>query len=641
MNNKNYVWEPSKDYIEKTNIYRFMKKHRINTVDELIVRSHEQMEWFWDEVIKDLNIHFFKPYKKVMDSSEGIPWTKWFTGGKTNIAYNCIEKWAASNQASKYAVIWEGEDGKVVKLTYLLFNEYVNRVANFLIESGIGKGDRVGLFMPMIPEAIIATFAVLKVGAIYVPIFSGYGPDAVATRLQDAEAKLLFTCNGFFRKGKEVVIQNVALEAMSRTPSVQRLVIVDRLPLTAVNQKKVIRWDDIIAKGNSNFNAIEMDSEDPFMIIYTSGTTGRPKGAVHVHGGFMVKIAEEVAYQTDLRDEDILFWFTDMGWIMAPWELVGGLTLGGTIFCYEGIPDHPNPDRLWDMIQRHRITTLGISPTAIRALRKYPDKWVTDHDLSSLRILGSTGEAWNDDPYKWFFEKVGGSRCPIINLSGGTEVGACFLSPHPISPLKPCTLKGPSLGMDVDVFNEAGQSVRNEVGELVCKKPWPGMTRGIWKDSQRFIDVYWSRWKDIWLHGDWASVDGDGFWFLHGRSDDTIKVAGKRIGPAEIESIVTKHPDVLEAAAIGIPDQLKGESIVCFVVAKDPSKKSDSVKLQINDLIIRELGKTMQAKEIRFVSMLPKTRNAKVLRRLMRNKFIGKPLGDTSTLENPRALDEI
>jgi acetyl-CoA synthetase len=377
------------------------------------------------------------------------------------------------------------------------------------------------------------------------------------------------------------------------------------------------------------------------MIIYTSGTTGRPKGAVHVHGGFLVKIAQEVAHQVDLHDDDILYWVTDMGWIMGPWEIVGGLALGGTVFLYEGAPDYPQIDRLWAMVERHRISILGVSPTLIRALMKFGPEPLRRHDLSSLRILGSTGEPWNPAPWLWCFEHVGQRRCPIINLSGGTEVGACFLSPLPIMPLKPCTLGGPALGMAVDVFDSEGRSLRGGVGELVCTKPWPGMTRGLWKDPQRYLQTYWSRWENVWVHGDWASVDEDGFWYLHGRSDDTIKIAGKRLGPAEIESILVGHPAVAEAAAIGVPHELKGEVIWCYAVVKPGYEPSEALRGELRERVREALGRSFVPEAIKFVRELPKTRNAKILRRAIRAVAVGQEPGDLSNVENPQALEEI
>jgi acetyl-CoA synthetase len=366
-----------------------------------------------------------------------------------------------------------------------------------------------------------------------------------------------------------------------------------------------------------------------------------PKGSVHVHGGFLVKIAEEVAYQTDLHQDDVLFWVTDLGWIMGPWEIVGAGALGATVFLYDGAPNDP-PDRLWDLVERHRITTLGVSPTLIRALIPFGQGPVRRHDRSSLRIMASTGEPWNPEPYLWLLNEVGGGRCPIINLSGGTEVGACFLSPLPITALKPCTLRGPALGMDVDVWGVDGKPVPpGDVGELVCKKPWPAMTRGLWKNPQRYLDTYWSRWPDVWLHGDWASVDEDGFWFLHGRSDDTMNIAGKRLGPAEVESALTHHPGVAESAAVGVPDRIKGEVVWCFVVLKPGYERGTPLAAELSRVVIEHLGKAFKPGRIVFVDELPKTRSAKIVRRAIRAAVLGTDPGDLSGLENPAALDAI
>jgi acetyl-CoA synthetase len=636
------IWRPTKELLEQSNVARFMRAHGISSYEELIKRSTDDVEWFWDAVVKDLKIEFFEPYERVLDTSQGIPWAKWFVGGKLNLAYNCVDRHAQGAKKAKKALIWEGEDGQVRTWTYeKLFSE-TNKLANALKELGVGKGDAIGLFMPMIPEIVAAFLAIAKVGAIVVPIFSGFGAEAVATRLKDCEAKVLITADGFWRKGRQIPMKQTADEAAAQTPSIRHVIVYKRLGIDIPwTEGRDLWWHDLLAKQDEKCPSEPMDSEDPFMIIYTSGTTGRPKGAVHVHGGFLVKIAEEVAYQTDLRDDDVLYWITDMGWIMGPWEVVGGLALGGTIFLYEGAPDHPGPDRLWAMVERHRVTTLGVSPTLIRALMRYGEEPLKQHDLSSLRVIGSTGEPWNPDPYMWCFKHVGGGRCPIINLSGGTEVGACFLSPHPINELKPCTLRGPSLGMAIDVFDEKGNPVRGEVGELVCKKPWPAMTRGLYKDPERYIQTYWSRFEGVWTHGDWAYIDEDGFWFLHGRSDDTIKIAGKRLGPAEVESAVVEHPSVAEAAAVGVPHELKGETIWVYAVLKPNVEPSDALREELKELVIEKLGKAFAPESVKFVKELPKTRNAKILRRAIRAMALGQDPGDLSNLENPQALEEI
>jgi acetyl-CoA synthetase len=386
--------------------------------------------------------------------------------------------------------------------------------------------------------------------------------------------------------------------------------------------------------------AADVDAEHPLFIAFTSGTTGRPKGSVHVHGGFLAKIAEEAAFQFDCRPGDRLFWLADFGWIMGPWEIVGALANGATVCLYDGAPDHPGPDRLWSFVETHGVTILGVSPTLIRALRPHGDGPVEAHDLSRLRMLGSTGEPWNEDPWRWYFEVVGRRRCPVINISGGTEVGACFLSPHPVQPLSPMSLGGPALGMAVDVFDDAGHPVRGEVGELVCTKAWPGMTRGLYKDPERYLEVYWSRWPDVWVHGDWASIE-DGQWYLHGRSDDTIKIAGKRLGPAEAESAAVSHPAVVEAAAVGIPNELKGEELWVFVVTAPGVVPSAELAAEIAAAVAEQLGKSFKPAAIRFTSALPKTRSAKVLRRAIRATVEGVDPGDLSSLEDPAALDAV
>ena len=636
------IWTPPKELREKSNVARFMREHGLPSYEELVRRSTEDVEWFWDAVVRDLNIEFFEPYERVLDASQGIMWAKWFVGGKLNLAYNCVDRHAQGAKRDKIALIAETEDGHITRWTYEELAAQTNKLANALKELGVGKGDAVGLFMPMVPEIVAAFMAIAKIGAVVVPIFSGFGAEAVATRLQDCEAKVLITADGFLRKGKPISMKQTADEAVAQTPSVKHVIVHKRLGIEVPwTPGRDLGWDDLLASQSEKCASEPMDSEDPFMVIYTSGTTGRPKGAVHVHGGFLVKIAEEVAYQTDLREGDVLYWVTDMGWIMGPWEVVGGLALGGTIFLYEGAPDHPGPDRLWAMVERHKISILGVSPTLIRALMRHGEGPVKKHDLSSLRILGSTGEPWNPDPYLWCFRHVGGGRCPIINLSGGTEVGACFLSPHPINELKVCTLRGPALGMAVDVFDEKGRPVRGRVGELVCKKPWPGMTRGLYKDPERYIQTYWSRFEGVWTHGDWAYIDEDGFWFLQGRSDDTIKIAGKRLGPAEVESAAVEHPRVAEAAAVGVPHELKGEAIWVYAVLRPGVEPSDALREEIKQLVVEKLGKAFAPESVKFVKELPKTRNAKILRRAIRAVALGQDPGDLSNLENPGALEAI
>jgi acetyl-CoA synthetase len=640
------VWRPSEAYIERANVTRFMRAHGIGSYEELIKRSRDDIEWFWEAVVQDLGIDFDEPYRQVLDTSRGIPWARWFVGGRLNLATNCVDRWA-SRAPHRAAVVWEGEEGASRTVTYAELQVMADRLAAGLRALGIGRGDAVGIFMPMSPEIVAATLACAKLGAIYLPIFSGYAAEAVATRLEDARATALITADGFLRRGAVVRMKETADRAVASVPSVRHVVVWSRLGRDDLpwSGGRDHRWEDVLeagAAGARGFENERLDSEHPLFVAYTSGTTGRPKGAVHVHGGFLVKVASEVAYQTDLHPEETLFWVTDLGWIMGPWEIVGAGALGATVFLFDGAPNYPRPDRLWDLVERHRIHVLGVSPTLVRALIPAGVDPVRRHDLSSLRILGSTGEPWNPEPYLWLLNEVGGGRCPIINISGGTEVGACFLSPLPITELKPCTLRGPALGMDVDVWGPDGRPVPpGEVGELVCKKPWPGMTRGLWGDPQRYLETYWSRWPDVWVHGDWASVDREGFWFLHGRSDDTINVAGKRVGPAEVESALTHHPAVAESAAVGVPHELKGEAIWCFVVVKPGHQPNQRLAAELARVVGAHLGKAFRPSRVLFVDELPRTRSAKIMRRALRAAVLGQDPGDLSSLENPGALEGV
>ena len=638
------AWRPGADDLARSRLRRFMAKHGIPDLAELQRRSVEDLDWFWRAVVDDLELEFYEPYRQVVDLSRGLPWARWFVGGKYNYVHNAVDKHASptSHRRNQLALVWEGDDGAVRKLSYWELWIETNRLANALRALGIRKGDRVGIFMPMIPETAIATLACSKLGAIYTPIFSGYGAPAVATRLQDSEAKLLITADGFLRRGGVVPMKETADAAVALSPGVERVLVYPRLGRQVPWSDRDIRWEDALVGQPHECATERTDAEDPYMIIYTSGTTGRPKGALHSHDGFPIKAAQDLAHCFDLQDTDVLFWLTDLGWMMGPWAIAGGLALGSTLLLYEGTPDYPRPDRLWEIVERHGVTILGISPTAIRALMVHGEEWPRRHDLSTLRVLGSTGEPWNPDPWWWLFRGVGGQRCPIVNYSGGTEVSGGILGATTLSPLKPCSFAGPVPGMAADVVDAEGKPVRGVVGELVIRRPWPGMTRGFWRDPDRYVETYWSRWPDVWVHGDWALVDEDGFWYIQGRSDDTIKVAGKRVGPAEVESAAVAHPAVVEAAAIGVPHELKGEAVVVFAVLRPGYEPSDELRDEIRNTVAEHLGRPLRPEAVRFVRQLPKTLNGKVLRRLIRAKHLGlADSGDLSALGDPAALEEI
>jgi acetyl-CoA synthetase len=636
------AWHPSPEYVENANVTRFMRRHGIGSIDEFRRRSVEDMEWFWDAVVADMGVEFTTPYERVLDSSGGIAWSKWFVGGHVNLTHNCVDRHASGDRADRVAIVSEREDGGVESLTYAELKRQVDRLASGLRSLGVGKGDPVAVFMPMVAEAVIAAYAIAKIGAVYMPIFSGFAPHAVAARLQDADAKAVITADGGLRRGATALMKPIVDEALADSPSVEHVIVFQRLGADVeMEPGRDLTWGQCQERGDDfgQSECEDTESEDVLMIAYTSGTTGRPKGAVHVHGGFLVKMASEAFYQADLHPDDTLYWVTDMGWIMGPWEMVGAGCIGATLVMYEGAPDWPQPDRVWASVEQHRVNVLGVSPTLIRALRTAGDEHPAKHDLSSLRVFGSTGEPWNPEPYKWLSEVVGGGRVPIINISGGTEVGACFLTPYPVEELKVCSLGGASHGMDVDVFDPDGNPVRGQVGELVCKQPWPGMTRGIWGDPDRYMETYWSMYPDVWRHGDWALIDDDGDWYLLGRSDDTINVAGKRLGPAEVESVLVSHPAVMESAVVGVPDETKGEAIWCFCVVADGAGEETAQELR--ELVATELGRPFKPSRVVFVGALPKTRSAKILRRAVRAVAVGDDPGDMSSAENPQSLDDI
>jgi acetyl-CoA synthetase len=637
------IWEPSAEVVERSRLKRFMDRHGIETFSELLRRADDDIEWFWDAAIRDIDVSFYRPYDKVVDLSHGKPWAKWWIGARMNIVDSCLDRHRDGELRDKTAVIWEGEPGEVRTLTYRELDQQVSRLAGALRRLGVGHGDRVGIFMPMCPEVAVSVLAAAKIGAVIIPLFSGYGPEAIATRLRDGEARLLICADGFYRRGQVVAMKETVDRALVSCPTVKKVIVFRRvvreIPWTHGRDEN---WEVLLEDHPDRARTEELEPEDPLMIIYTSGTTGKPKGTLHVHGGFPVKSAQDMAHGFDIGPDDVVFWFTDLGWMMGPWLIFGTLVLGATMVLYEGTPDHPGPDRLWRMVARHRATVLGVSPTLVRSLMTRGDDVPAQHDLSSLRVLGGTGEPWNPEPFNWYFKHIGGGRIPVINYTGGTEISGGILCGNVITHLRPCSFAGPVPGMAADVVDGDGQPVRGEVGELVIRNPWPGMTRGFWGDRERYVETYWSRFDDVWVHGDWAYADPeDGLWYVLGRSDDTIKIAGKRLGPAEVESVLVGHAAVAEAAAIGVPDELKGEVLVCFVILRAGQEPSEKLGHELQDLVASALGKPLRPQAVHFVTDLPRTRNAKILRRVVRSVYTGKDPGDLSSLENPSALAAI
>ncbi|WP_063016560.1 AMP-binding protein [Nocardia nova] len=637
-----YVWNPTPDYLEHANVLRLARAHGIDAIDELRRRSTADVSWYWDAAVTDLGIPFATPYDSVLDLSNGVEFPDWFVNGTFNAVDACIIRWLGDN-AGRAAIVHEAEDRSVHTITYGELAEQVGRVATGLTALGVGEGDAVAIYLPMIPEAVVACYAAAGIGAIIVPLFSGFAAPAIASRLNDAEVKAVFVADGTIRRGRKVGMADELAKALAQAPSVRSVVTVENIGGTvdfAGLDVVATVWSSLVGPEVAPYEFRPFPAMQTLMLGYTSGTTGKPKGAVHTHAGFTIKVATEVAYSFDINAGDTFCWITDMGWVMGPLAAFGTHANGATLLLYEGSPDIPDACRLWDLVQRHRITMLGVSPTLIRALKSTPPAEIATRDLSSVRVLGSTGEPWDPDSYDWLAETVFGGRVPVINFSGGTEVGGSFLAPYPVEPIPSCSLGGPSLGMDVDVVDDTGKSLRGSIGELVCRQPWPAMTRGVWHDRERYLESYWSTFPGIWCHGDYARVDDDGQWYILGRSDDVMNVAGKRLAPAEVESVLTTHPAVAEAAAVGIPDPKKGECVWAFWV---PRKGADTegVSDELRTLVAEGVGKPFAPAKVWTVEALPKTRSAKILRRAVRAAAIGTDPGDLSSAENPEAVTAI
>ena len=637
------VWEPDPDVVSASNLRKFMDRHNLSDLDALQERSTADVAWFWEAVLENLDIEFYRDYEEIVDLSEGIQRPTWCVDGKMNIVHNLLDTWQGTPVEDRIALRWEGEDGSTRTLTYGELHRRVCRCANALRDLGLRKGDRIGLYMPMTPEIVIAFLAIVKIGGVLLPLFSGYGVGAIVTRLQGADAKALFTADGFARRGSSIEMKETADEAVEQCPSVEHVVVHRHLGRddTPMTDGRDHFWDDVMAGHSTEARTARTDAEDVVMIIYTSGTTGPPKGTVHTHCGFPIKGAQDMYHPMDLKPGETMYWMSDMGWMMGPWLVFGTLTIGATMVLYDGAPDHPDPGRLWRMVDDHEVTHLGVSPTLIRALKTHGDAPVNASDRSSLRAIGSTGSPWDPESWRWCFETVLNGEKPILNYSGGTEISGGILCGNFLEPLKPAAFSGPVPGMDADVVDAEGTPVRGEVGELVLRKPWIGMTRGFWGEDDRYRDAYWSRFDDLWVHGDFAAVDADGLWYILGRSDDTINVAGKRLGPAEIEALLNVHEAVAESAAIGVPHDVKGSEIVAFAVLEPGRDESDDLREELLQGVVDEMGKPLKPREILFADALPKTRNAKVMRRVIRAAYLDEDLGDTSSLDDPSTIEAI
>ena len=637
------VWRPTPEVVARANLTDFMAAAGVDGYDVLVRRAGEDPAWFWTQVIDWFDLRFSRPYDRIMDLDDGPEWARWCTGGTTNLVANCLDRHRGTDVAGADAILWEGEDGTIRRWTYAELDAETSRIAAGLERLGYGPGDAIGIYMPMLPEMVAAFLAVLRIGGVAVPLFSGFGPHACTTRLVDGGAKACFTVDGTLRRGKPIAMKETLDEAAAGCPDLRHVFVVRRLGNEVAWQQGRDVWlDDLVAGGDGTAATRAMDSEAPAVLVYTSGTTGRPKGVVLSHAGMAMKISLDFGLIMDLQQDDRLFWMSDFGWLTGPLTITGSLMQGSTLLIAEGAPDWPDRERMWRLIDEHRITFFGIAPTAVRGQMQHGPDLLADRDLSSLRILASTGEPWNPDSWLWLFEQVGRSRLPILNYCGGTEVCGGIVGCTVLQPQKPTCFTGTIPGMAADVVDEQGRSVgAGQVGELAMRQPSPGLTRGLWQDPERYLDSYWRRIPGLWVQGDFASIDADGFWYVHGRSDDTIKISGKRTGPAEIEAVLAETGLVAEAAVIGVPDPVKGQAVICACVPKRGETPGPDLARALSDAVVKQMGGSFRPKEVVFVTDLPKTRTMKVMRRLVRASYLGEPTGDTSSLVNPEAVEEL
>jgi len=637
------AWWPDEERIAAAAVTRLARRHGLAGADELLARSKDP-EWFWDAVVADLGIGFRVPYTAVLDTSRGPEWATWFTGGEFALTDSCLRRWAAQRPAEP-AVIGVDETGRQTVLSWAGLSLLTHQIAAELRRDGVRPGDAVAVFLPMTGVYVATLYACAQLGAMALPLFTGFGADAIAVRLRDAGARAAVTTAGTVRRGQWSPLAPVLAEASAGASTGgdllrTALVVGEPGPAPVPDQPGWRSWQpgpQAAVPADANEPCPAFPSEQPFLLAYTSGTTGSPKGAVLTQAGLLLGVARDAAYHVDLRCGDVLCWPADPGWIMGPWQVLAAGAVGATLLLLEGLPGYPTPDRLWTVLTRHHVAVFGCGPTLARSLARAgsappPGSW------PSLRAFTSTGEPSDPESWDYLFRVIGGRRAPVINISGGTEVGGAFLAPLPVKPLKPCSVGGPTLGMDVDIVDSEGQPAGPGItGELVCRAPWPSMTRGLLGAPGRYLDSYWRRWPGMWAHGDWASRDADGAWFVHGRSDETMNLAGKRTGPAEIETVLLGHPRVAEAAAFGVQDQAKGEALWCAVVPATAGHDRDGGELagELRQLVAIRLGAAFRPARVLIVPGLPRTRSGKIMRGLLRGLAAGRGAGDTSAMAEP------
>ncbi len=633
---ENRIFPPPAEFAANAHIKSFEEYEQIYNA------AAENPEQFWAGAAE--NLHWFKKWNTVLKWEE--PHAEWFVGGTTNVAYNCLDRHLETYRKNKAAIIWEGEPGEIRTITYQQLHREVSKFANVLKSKGIKSGDRVALYMPLVPELAMAMLACARIGATHTVIFGGFSAEAIRDRVNDGECKLIVTADGGFRRGAEIKLKEIVDEAVKETPSVESVIVFERTKSAVVMQDgRDFWWHDLMKNADANCEAEELDSEHPLFILYTSGTTGKPKGILHTTGGYLTHATLSAKWVFDLKDEDTYWCTADIGWITGhSYVVYGMLSNGATVFMYEGAPNFPDFDRFWDIIERHKISIFYTAPTAIRAFIKWGEQYPLKHDLSSLRLLGTVGEPINPEAWIWYHKIIGKEKCPIVDTWWQTETGGVMISPLPgATPTVPGTATLPFPGISIDIVTKSGKSVSaNEGGYLVITKPFPSMLRTIWNDDERFKKTYFGEIPNVYFAGDGARRDERGYFWIMGRVDDVINVSGHRLGTAEIESALVSHPAVAEAAVVGKPDEIKGQAIAAFVTLEGGREGSDELKIELRNHVAKEIGSLAKPDDLRFTDALPKTRSGKIMRRLLRELAAGNKIaGDTTTLEDFSVLEKL